>query len=145
MTTAQHLAAIDRLRGRTFPAQRERSRLGDSGPGYHIGHLRIPADALDASDRAAGRSREPYEAECEALVTALSSRWGEGQWFALWSVLVGSICGEEIPAPWDELSHCVEDLHLWRVGSHWTAVGVSRAEGEDEYRLIAVVTDVDPP
>ncbi|UYQ60867.1 hypothetical protein [Streptomyces peucetius] len=145
MTTAQHLAAIDLLRGRPFPAQRERSQLGDSGPGYHLARLRTPADGLDASDRTAGRSREPYEAECEALVAALSSRWGQGQWFALWSVFIGSICGEEIPQPWEELSHCVEDLHMWRVGSHWTAVGVSRAEGEDEYRLIAVVTDVDPP
>jgi hypothetical protein len=145
MTTAQHLAAIDRLRGRAFPAQRGGSEFGDSGPGYHLAELRTPADGLDAAERADGRSREPYEAECEALVVALSSRWGEGQWFALWSVFIGTICGETIPQPWGELSHRVEDLHLWRVEGHWIAVGVSRAEGEDEHRLIAVVTDVDPP
>ncbi|MEU0374144.1 hypothetical protein ABZ070_28605 [Streptomyces sp. NPDC006283] len=145
MTTAQHLAAIDLLRGRAFPAQRDRSEFGDSGPGYHLATLPTPADGLAAVDRAPDRSREPYEAECEALVVALSSRWGQPQWFALWSVFIGSICGEEIPQPWDELSHCAEDLHIWRVEDHWIAVGVARAEGEDEHRLVAVVTDVDPP
>ncbi|MFF3291359.1 hypothetical protein [Streptomyces sp. NPDC003023] len=149
MTTARHLAAIDRLRDRAFPAQRERSRLGDSGPGYHLARLPTPADGVAATDRAAGSAREAhreaYEAECEALVVALSRRWGEGQWFALWSVFIGSVCGEEIPQPWDELSHCVEDLRIWRAEGHWIAVGVSRSEGEDEFRLIAVVTEVDPP
>lgn len=145
MTTAQHLAAIDRLRGRAFPAQRGRSGLGDSGPGHHLAELPTPADGLDAAERVEGRSREPYEAECAALVGALSSRWGEGRWFALWSVSIGSIRGEAVPHPWGELSHRVEDLHLWRVEGRWIAVGVARSEGEDEHRLIAVVTDVDPP
>ncbi|WP_347879791.1 hypothetical protein [Streptomyces sp. Tu 2975] len=84
MTTAQHLAAIDRLRCREFPAQRGRSEFGDSGPGYHLAELRTPADGLEAVERADGRSREPYEAECEALVVALSSRWGRAS---------GSLCG----------------------------------------------------
>ncbi|MGW7469502.1 hypothetical protein ACWGJT_33760 [Streptomyces xantholiticus] len=145
MTTAQHLAAIDLLRGRAFPAQRARSELGDSGPGYHVAQLRTAADGLDPADLAADRAREMYEAECEALAVALSRRWGKGGRFALWSVSVRSIGGEEIPQPWDELSHCADDLHIWRVEDHWIAVGVSRAEGEDEHRLLAVVTEVDPP
>ena len=145
MTTAQHLAAIDLLRGQAFPAQRDRSELGDSGPGYHLAELRTEADGTHAACLPADAAVESYEAECEALAFALSTRWGEGQRFSLWSASVRSIEGEGIPQPWDQLSQCVDDVQIWRAEGHWIAVAVARAEGEGAYRLIAVVTDVDPP
>ncbi|MFJ8074033.1 hypothetical protein ACIQ7Q_08875 [Streptomyces sp. NPDC096176] len=142
MTTAQHLAAIDLLRGRAFPAQRDRSEFGDSGPGYHLAELRTEADGACLPGDAAV---ELCEAECEALAFALSTRWGEGQRFSLWSASVRSIAGEGIPQPWERLSQCADDVQTWRAEGHWIAVAVARAEGEREYRLIVVVTDVDPP
>ncbi|MEU0396270.1 hypothetical protein ABZ208_26460 [Streptomyces sp. NPDC006208] len=144
MTTAQHLAAIDLLRSRPFPAERGRSDLGDSGPGYHLAALHTAADGMAVRREAAV---EQYEAECEALAGALSGRWGEAQLISLWSASVRSAAGEDVAAPWDELSHSAASVYLWRVESHWIAVGLSRRAADDPlpYQLLAVVTEIDPP
>ncbi|MGW0699963.1 hypothetical protein ACWD0A_11670 [Streptomyces sp. NPDC002867] len=144
MTTAQHLAAIDLLRGRAFPAVRGRSELGDSGPGYHL--ARLPPAGADGQECGVRQEEaaEQCRAECEALADALSTRWGQPQRVSLWSVSVRSIAGEEVPDPWEELGQVADDLHLWRVDGHWIAVGVARAD-EHRWELLAVVTETDPP
>ncbi|MFP1628487.1 hypothetical protein ACLB9X_25710 [Streptomyces sp. 5K101] len=144
MTTAQHLAAIDLLRGRAFPAQRGRSELGDSGPGFHLARLPTAAEEGQECGMRQEEAGEQCDAEFEALADAVAIRWGEPQRVALWSVFVRSISGEDIPDPWEELSHLTDDLHLWRVDGHWIAVGVARAD-EHRWELLAVVTETDPP
>ncbi|MFF8845353.1 hypothetical protein ACF08N_21965 [Streptomyces sp. NPDC015127] len=144
MTTAQHLAAIDRLRGRAFPAVRGRSELGDSGPGYHF--ARLPPAGEDAQECGIRQEEaaEQCRAECEALADALSTRWGQPHRISLWSVSVRSIAGEEVADPWEELGRLTDDLHLWRVDGRWIGVGVARAD-ERRWELLAVVTETDPP
>lgn len=145
MTTARHLEVIDLLRVRDFPAERGRSGAITSGPGYHLVELRTSEDFWDDDGSRRVEVQEQYEAECEALSGLLSRRWGEAQMFSLWSVLTRSMEGEEIAAPWDELSSCVPYLHIWQADGRWVAVGVSQWDTELEFQLMAVVTEVDPP
>ncbi|MBT2370013.1 hypothetical protein J7E88_33280 [Streptomyces sp. ISL-10] len=144
MTTAQHLAAIDLLRGRAFPARRGRSELGDSGPGYHLARLAPAVESPHACGIREEDAAEQCRAECEALADALSTRWGPPQRVSLWSVSMRSVAGEAIADPWDELSHLTDDVHLWHVDGHWIAVGVACAD-ELRWELLAVITETDPP
>ncbi|MGW2561515.1 hypothetical protein ACWCXB_20110 [Streptomyces sp. NPDC001514] len=145
MTIARHLATIDLLRARPFPAEPGRSDVGDSGPGFHMAELSRSEDFWE------DRSRweiveEQYEAEREALALLLSERWGEAQVFGLGSLLARSIeDGEEIPEPWGTLSNSVPDVHLWRVDGRWVVLGVSQQDPELPFQLLAVVTETDPP
>ncbi|WP_406141810.1 hypothetical protein [Streptomyces sp. NBC_01089] len=144
MTTAQYVAAIDRLRARAFPVQRGWSDTGPCGPGFHLTTL-ISGDAPSGADdpvaEAVEEAEDQFAAESEALVAVLDARWGEAQMFSLWSMLARRMEGEEIPEPWDELCTTVAALHLWKAEGRWIATGAVR--GGD--RLVAVVTDVDPP
>ena len=82
MSTAQHLRLIDGMRAREFPAQRTPSGSGVSGPGYHMAYLHVDDEQWGdgyGDDGEAGRRelRAQCHAEHDALLTLLSSRWGE--------------------------------------------------------------------
>jgi hypothetical protein len=145
MTTARHLEIIDVLRARAFPAERGRSGTVTSGPGYHLAELSTSEDFWDDDGSRRIEVAEQYEAECEALAALLGARWGAADTFSLGSMLIRGMEGEEIPAPWGELSNSVPYVHLWRREGRWIAVGVSQWGTELEYQLMAVVTEVDPP
>ncbi|MFG2759453.1 hypothetical protein [Streptomyces wuyuanensis] len=144
MTIAGHLAAIDLLRSRPFPAQSVRSEVGTSAPGYHTAELSTSEEFRDGGSQPEVVG-EQYEAEREALATVLSARWGRPQVFGLGSVLIRSVEEEHIPEPWGMLSASVPDVHLWHVDGRWVVLGVPKWDTESPYRLLAVVTDVDPP
>ncbi|MDX3853552.1 hypothetical protein [Streptomyces sp. AK02-01A] len=61
------------------------------------------------------------------------------------SVLIRGGEGEEIPEPWRELSSGVRWLRLWRTGDRWLAVGLAGGTGDQRFRLVAAVTETDPP
>ncbi|MEE1755452.1 hypothetical protein [Streptomyces sp. SP18CS02] len=145
MTTARHLATIDLLRSRPFPGQRGRSDVGDSGPGYHVAELSTSEDFWEDDGTRRTAVEEQYEAERDALAEVLGVRWGAPQVFSLWSLAQRSMDGEEIPEPWGVLSSHVPDVHLWRTGDRWTALGVSQWDKELPFQLLAVVTETDPP
>lgn len=145
MSTARHLALIDLLRTRAFPAQRSRSDTGFSGPGYHTAELSRGDELVDEDAAQHLERREQCVAEHDALLALLGRQWGEPQVFSLWSVLERSIAGEDIPAPWEELSAEFDSLHIWRADGRWVAVGLALEEDGPSYELIAVVTEIDPP
>ncbi|MFC9394897.1 hypothetical protein ACFTWS_17300 [Streptomyces sp. NPDC057027] len=146
MTMAQHLATIDFLRTRAFPARPERSGRVDSSPGFHIGTLATSEDFWE--DDEGTRSvlvHEQYEAEQDGLVAVLTVRWGPPRVLSLWYVLERLIDDEEMPEPWADLSCHTPDLRLWRVDGRWIGLGVSQHDKELPYELLAVITEVDPP
>ncbi|WP_369214088.1 hypothetical protein [Streptomyces flavofungini] len=157
MSTAQHLAVIDLLRSRDFPAEHGRSECGSEGPGYHIAEL-LTSDTFWEDDGTRWTlTEEQYEAERDGLTVLLTGRWGPPQRFSLASLFdrlmdAESAVGpgsrpaaEEIPEPWAHLSSCVPDLHLWRVDDRWIALGVAQWDKELPFQLLAVVTETDPP
>lgn len=145
MSTARHLATIDLLCARAFPAERAGSDGGTSGPGYHLAELASGEGfwADDGTRRA--REAEQYEAECAALASVLETRWGAPQLVSLWSTRVRGGEGEEIPEPWRALSDGMGLAHLWRTGDRWVALGVSWHGDEQPLQLLAAITDIDPP
>ncbi|MGW5737309.1 MULTISPECIES: hypothetical protein [Streptomyces] len=159
MSTAEHLAAIDLLRSREFPAEHGRSPYGAGGPGYHIAELLTSGDFWEDDGTQWETTSDQYDAERDGLTVLLAERWGEPQKFSLASVFEraqgddfaderedgGEHGGEDIPEPWSSLSSSVPDLHLWRVEGRWIALGVSQWDTELPFQLLAVVTEIDPP
>ncbi|MEU6767346.1 hypothetical protein ABZ916_33195 [Streptomyces sp. NPDC046853] len=171
MSTAQHLAAIDLLRSREFPAEHGRSQDGDGGPGYRIAELMTSDGFWEDDGTRWEATADQYEAERDGLSVLLADRWGAPQIFSLeslfertlsggedWSGEDGSggdaageeaageeAAGEDIPEPWSSLSSSVPDLHLWRADGRWIALGVSQWDRELPFQLLAVVTEIDPP
>lgn len=151
MSTAQHLATIDLLCSREFPAEHGRSDAGAGGPGYHIAELLTSEDFWEDDGTAWEATEEQYEAERDGLSVLLTHRWGAPALFSLASLFERTLsggedgAGEDIPEPWGSLSSSVPDLHLWRVDGRWVALGVSQWDKELPFQLIAVVTEIDPP
>ncbi|MFC8079030.1 hypothetical protein ACFUN8_26255 [Streptomyces sp. NPDC057307] len=145
MSTAQHLATVDLLCARSFPAERAGSETGTSGPGYHLAELVVVESFLEADGSRRAEEAEQYEAECDALVSVLAARWGEPQPVSLWSTRVRATEGEEIPEPWRALSDGIGSAHLWRTGGRWVVLGVYWQGDEHPLRLLLAVTEIDPP
>ncbi|MFG2503159.1 hypothetical protein ACGFSB_33740 [Streptomyces sp. NPDC048441] len=163
MSTAEHLAAIDLLCSREFPAEHSRSRSGVGGPGYHIAELLTSDEFWEDDGTEWEATAEQYEAERDGLTVLLAERWGAPQIFSLASLFERTLsgsegddndgddnegddgAGEDIPEPWGSLSSSVPDLHLWRVDGRWIALGVSQWDKELPFQLLAVVTEIDPP
>ncbi|MGW1892636.1 hypothetical protein ACWCP6_20730 [Streptomyces sp. NPDC002004] len=148
MSTAQHLATIDLLCSREFPAEHGRTDVGSGGPGYHLAELVTSEDFWDDDGTRREETEEQYEAERDGLSALLSLRWGEPDVFSLRSAARRvHEDGEDIPEPWSSLSGHVPDVHLWRSEAHarWIALGVSQWDKELPFQLIAVVTEADPP
>ncbi|MBW5420471.1 hypothetical protein GKQ77_02660 [Streptomyces sp. BG9H] len=155
MSTAQHLAVIDLLRSREFPAEHGRSECGSEGPGYHIAEL-LTSDTFWEDDGTLWHlTEEQYEAERDGLTVLLTERWGPPQRFSLASLFERTMDAalgegdeeeaEEIPEPWAQLSASVPDLHLWHVDGRWIALGVAQWDKGLPFQLLALVTAIDPP
>ncbi|MEI5102415.1 hypothetical protein RB200_32835 [Streptomyces sp. PmtG] len=146
MSSAEDIATIDLLRARDFPAAHGRSDVGRAGPGFHIAELRTRESVEDDDGTAFAATEEQYEAERDALTVLLAGRWGEPQVFSLVSAFARVVAGaEDVPEPWASVSETVPDVHLWRAGDHWIALGVARWGEGGALQLLAVVTEVDPP
>lgn len=147
MTTAQHLATIDLLHTRDFPAEYGRSDVGPAGPGYHIAELATSDGFWEDDGTGREETETQYELDRDGLSERLTSRWGRPDVFSLAGVFERSMDGEDIPEPWGTLSSHVPDIHLWRTDAQdrWIALGVSQWDTELPFQLLAVVTEVDPP
>ncbi|MDX2704769.1 hypothetical protein PV350_18135 [Streptomyces sp. PA03-6a] len=138
-----HVALVDALRARPFPARRERCGAVDSGPGYHITDLRISADFWDADGDPGyrGQVEDDMEAECQALVEVFTERWGAPETVDLAAHLERSFHGEPVPPPLDTLCGYACEAWAWRVGDRWIGVCVGQADPELPFQLVAAVGD----
>ncbi|MFJ3621606.1 hypothetical protein ACIPSH_26145 [Streptomyces iakyrus] len=143
MNIAQHIAVIDELCYRPFPAEHGPSDVGFSGPGQHVAVLEA---ATDTDPAARAVTIDQYEKDRDAVYELLASRWGDTDPYNLETVLLRTE-REEIPRPWAELSACAGVAHLWEVEGtgRWVAVAVGDRDVSREVRLLALVTETDPP
>ncbi|MET9899020.1 hypothetical protein [Streptomyces sp. NPDC006446] len=150
MTIAQHLATIDRLCFEEFPREHGApagSYGGPGGPGFHVVELERSAGSAGGR-HGEGEEAEQFEAHREALAERLTDRWGEPAWMSLDGVFLRAQLGDErIPEPWASLGSHMRNAEVWQVNgtSRWVALGVSRLGEGLEFRLLAVITEIDPP
>ncbi|TPQ18460.1 hypothetical protein [Streptomyces sporangiiformans] len=147
MSIARHLATIDLLCTRDFPAEHGRSDVGTEGPGYYIAELQTSADFWEDDGTEREETETQYELDRDGLSERLTERWGAPQVFSLWSVFNRSMDGEDIPEPWAVLSSHVPVVHLWKEDGRgrYVGLGVSQWDKELPFQLVAVVTEMDPP
>ncbi|WP_328497777.1 hypothetical protein OHS59_37540 [Streptomyces sp. NBC_00414] len=148
MTTERHLATIDELCVRDFPAAHGWSDVGAGGPGYHLVVLETTR-GFGTGDRS-GREEiaDQFAAYREGVSQRLGERWGEAEPKSLAGVFLRSENPDErIPKPWAYLSAYVGHVDLWEADGtgRWVAVGVSEPTEGQEFQLFALVTEVAPP
>ncbi|MCX5419153.1 hypothetical protein [Streptomyces sp. NBC_00078] len=136
MNIARHLALIEELCFRPFPAEH----------GYHIAELESSHGlrGRDSAERAV--TVDQYEKVRDAIYEELAPRWGETTPWNLQTVLLRTE-REEIPEPWATLSARARVAYGWEVvgTGRWAAVAVADRDEADEVQLVAVVTETDPP
>jgi hypothetical protein len=145
MDIAQHLALIDELCFRPFPAEHGPSDEG-TAPGHFTAVLES-SHGLRCGDPVERAVRvERYEKERDALYERLAPRWGETDPWNLQTVLLRTE-REEIPEPWAGLSARARVAYLWEAEGtgRWVAVAVADRDEADEVQLLAVVTQEAPP
>ncbi|MFE2048082.1 hypothetical protein [Streptomyces sp. NPDC059459] len=146
MDIARHIALVDELCFRPFPAEHGPSDGGTAGPGHFTAVLESSHGLPDGDPAERAVTVEQFEKDRDALYERLSLRWGETDPWNLLTVLLRSE-REEIPEPWAELSARARVAHLWEVEGtgRWVAVAVADLDEADEVRLLAVVTQEAPP
>ncbi|MFC8090081.1 hypothetical protein [Streptomyces sp. NPDC057301] len=142
MNIARHIALIDELCFRPFPAEHGPSDVGDGGPGYHVVVLERSED--DCGTRAA--TVEQFEKYRDALYEVYAPRWRHTHPLNLQTTLLRTE-REDIPEPWRSLSVGAAVAHLWEAQGtgRWIAVAVADRDPAADVQLLAVVTDVAPP
>lgn len=141
MDIARHIALVDELCHRPFPAEDDPpDGAATGGPGHFTAVLESSHGLRsgDPGERAA--TVEQYEKIRDALFERLAPRWGETLPWNLQTVLLRTE-REEIPEPWADLSARARVAHLWEAGGtgRWVAVAVADRDEADEVQLLAVV------
>ncbi|MFI9804090.1 hypothetical protein ACIHEJ_06910 [Streptomyces sp. NPDC052301] len=147
MDIAKCLTVVDLLCAREFPTAHGWTDHGESGPGYHMAALQTSGDFWEGDGTEWEETAAQYEADRDGLTERLTERWGPPQRFSLRSVLARTMEGEETAEPWAGLSEHVPDVHLWQApaSDRWVALGVSHGYKELPFRLLGIVTEIDPP
>ncbi|MGV9291745.1 hypothetical protein [Streptomyces sp. NPDC003719] len=146
MDIAQHIALIDELCFRPFPAEHGPSDGCTGAPGHFVAVLKSSHGLRADGPAERAVTVEQYEKYRDALYERLAPRWGETDPWNLQTVLLRTE-REEIPEPWAGLSARARVACLWEVEGtgRWVAVAVTDRDGTDEVRLLAVVTREAPP
>ncbi|GCB51474.1 hypothetical protein [Streptomyces sp. NL15-2K] len=145
MNIARHIALIDELCFRPFPAEHGPSDVGIGGPGYHVAALEGSHGLRGGDPAERAVVVDQYEKYRDALYERLASRWGHTDPWNLQTVLLRTEM-EEIPQPWAMLSARARVAYLWEAEGtgRWVAVTVADRDETDEVQLLAVVTETDP-
>ncbi|MBJ6647380.1 hypothetical protein ACWDLL_01215 [Streptomyces griseoincarnatus] len=145
MNLARHIALIDELCFRPFPAEHGPSDVGFSGPGHHVAVLET-GDRPDLDPAGRAVTVDQFEKDRDAVYELLASRWGDTDPYNLRTVQLRTE-REDIPEPWGWLSHHAGVAWLWEVRGtgRWVAVALADRDPSGSVELLAVVTETAPP
>lgn len=146
MNIARHIALIDELCFRPFPAERGPSDVGFGAPGHHVAVLESGPGPGDGDPADLAVAADQFEKGRDAVYEVLASRWGDVSPFNLRTLLLRTE-REDIPEPWAGLCARADVAWLWEVlgTGRWVAVAVADRDPGEGLRLLAVVTDTAPP
>jgi hypothetical protein len=136
MHTARHIALIDELCSRPFPAEHGR---------FHVVELEGSHGLRGGDPAERSVTVEQYEKYRDAIYEHLAPRWGYTDPWNLNTLLLRTE-REQIPEPWASLSERARVAYLWEAEGtgRWVAVAVADRDPTDEVQLVAVVTETDP-
>jgi hypothetical protein len=159
VTTHDLEAIVDDLLALPFP--REDTWAGDrrSGPGYHVHVLRASQDFWDdRGEETVAAAEEEIDAACQALVTALTARWGEPEPIDLSLYLRRAPVRpaidqrtapdeEPVPEPINQLCMLSSTMLLWRrpESGRWAALTEGQQDPELPIELLAAVGEASIP
>ena len=148
MTIAQHLATIDRLCSQEFPTEHGGSYGAPGGPGYHIVELERYDGFAEGDGGEREEEAEQFEANRDGISQRLVERLGKPEPISLDGFFLRAQLGDEqIPEPWASLGSHIRTVDLWQPDDNgrWIALGVSQLAEDQEFRLLAIVTETAPP
>ncbi|MEU6258115.1 hypothetical protein [Streptomyces sp. NPDC047043] len=136
MNIAQHIALIDELCFRPFPA----------GHGHHEAVLESSHGLRSGDSAERAVTADQYRKVKDAIYEQLEARWGEEDPFNLQTALLRTE-REQIPEPWAAISARASVADVWEVEGtgRWVAVFVADRDEADEIQLVAVVTEIAAP
>jgi hypothetical protein len=143
MTTRDLESIVDDLFSLPFPRDETPDRSG--GPGYHLRVLRASQDFWDDRDEEiVEAAEEEIDAAFQALVTALTARWGDPETIDLEPYLWSE---DPAPEPIIRLCQLSGSMLVWRrpEAGRWLALTVGQADPEFPIELLAAVGEAPIP
>ncbi|MDA2813832.1 hypothetical protein O4J56_24515 [Nocardiopsis sp. RSe5-2] len=163
MTTQDLEAVVDDLLALPFPREQEREGDRRGGPGYHVHVLRASEDFWeDRGEEVVEAAEKEIDTAFQALVEALTTRWGEPERVDLTPYLHREPVERPfidpfglrtpraegpVPEPISELCMLASTMLLWRPpeSGRWVCLAVGQNDREFPIELLAAVGDAPIP
>jgi hypothetical protein len=138
----EHLSLIDELVAQPFPETNFDDDTGCGGPEHRVRVLRESQDFWDDDDGQAWREADAdLRAYFDALIAALTTRWGDPLVVDLWPYLRAGCEGEVVPEPINFLSQLAASMRAWplRDCGRWLVLTIGQGDKELPLELLAAV------
>ncbi|MEU6663420.1 hypothetical protein [Streptomyces sp. NPDC046821] len=139
-----YLVLIDELLAQPFPEADFHDDTGDGGPEHRARVLRASQEFWDDDDGQAAREAAADMQIClDALVAALTARWGEPLAVDLLPYLRAGLEGETVSEPINSLSQMAGSVQAWphQSSGRWLGLAIGQGDKELPLELLAAVGD----
>ncbi|MFF4694090.1 hypothetical protein [Streptomyces sp. NPDC001307] len=138
----EYLALIDELLAQPFPEANFHDDTGWGGPEHRVRILRASQEFWDDDDGQAAREADAdLRAYLDALIAALTARWGEPLVVDLLPYLRAGLEGEAVSEPINCLSQLAGSMQAWprREPGRWLGLAIGQGDKELPLELLAAV------
>ncbi|MFI6932535.1 hypothetical protein [Streptomyces sp. NPDC050287] len=144
----EYLSLIDELLAQPFPQVNLYDHTGCGGPQHRVRILRASQEFWDDDDGEAAREAgAELRAYLDALIAALTARWGEPLVVDLLPYLRAGLEGEAVSEPINCLSQLAGSVQAWPHPDlgRWLGLAVGQGDKELPLELLAAVGQTLPP
>jgi hypothetical protein len=137
-----YLCLIEELLAQPFPEADFHDATGCGGPEHRVRILRASEEFWDDDDGQAARQADADMQTClDALVAALTARWGEPLAVDLLPYLRSGLEGETVSEPINSLSQLAGSMQAWphQSSGRWLGLTIGQGDKELPLELLAAV------
>jgi hypothetical protein len=145
MAIEDRLGIVDDLLVLPFPAEDTGEGDRSSGPGHHVRVLQASRDFWDdPSEEIVLTAQEEMNTVLQAMVAALTARWGEPDPVDLEPYLWGE---SAVPEPVNQLCQISAEMLVWHRpdAGRWVALAVGQGDREFPIELLAAIGEAQIP
>jgi hypothetical protein len=145
MAKEDRLGIVDDLLVLPFPAEDTWEGDRSSGPGYHVRVLQASRDFWDdTSEEIVLAAQEEIDTALQAMLVALTARWGGPEPVDLEHYLWGE---SAVPEPVNQLCQISAEMLVWRRpdAGRWVALAVGQGDREFPIELLAAIGEAPIP